>query len=61
MTRIQADLRKAVEMSPNTMTKMRKEEEVAMSVLLKIASYLDCDISDMCEFIKEEGDSDGAE
>ena len=49
-----ADLRKAVEMSPNTMTKMRKNEEVAMSVLLKIATYLDCDISDMCEFVKDD-------
>ncbi len=49
-----AELRKAVELSPNTMTKMRKDEEVSMSVLLKIANYLDCDISDMCEFIKGE-------
>ena len=57
----QAQLRKAVEMSPNTMTKMRRDEEVAMSVLLKIAAYLDCDISDMCEFIKEGADTDGAE
>ncbi len=47
-----ADLRKAVEMSPNTMTKMRRDEEVAMSVLLKIATYLECDISDICEFVK---------
>lgn len=50
-----ADLRKAVEMSPNTMTKMRRDEEVSMSVLLKIANYLNCDISDMCEFIKNDG------
>lgn len=49
----QADLRKAVEMSPNTMTKMRRNEEVSMGVLLKIANYLDCDISDICEFVKE--------
>ncbi len=49
-----ADLRKAVEMSPNTMTKMRRDEEVSMSVLLKIATYLNCDISDMCEFIKKD-------
>jgi len=48
-----ADLRKAVEMSPNTMTKMRRDEEVSMSVLLKIATYLNCDISDMCEFYNE--------
>ena len=48
-----ADLRKAVEMSPNTMTKMRRDEEVSMSVLLKIATYLNCDISYMCEFYNE--------
>ena len=51
-----ADLRKAVEMSPNTLTKMRKGEEVSMGVLLKIAKYLSCDISDMVEFINEDGE-----
>lgn len=25
-----------------------------MRVLLKIATYLDCDISDMCEFVKDD-------
>lgn len=50
----QADLRKAVEIAPNTMTKMRKNEEVSMSVLLKIATYLNCDISDMVEFVSDE-------
>ena len=49
-----ADLRKAVQMSPNTMTKMRRDEEVSMSVLLKIANYLKCDISEMMELIEEE-------
>ena len=48
-----ADLRKAIEIAPNTLTKMRKDEEVSMSVLLKIATYLDCDIIDICEFVKE--------
>ena len=48
-----ADLRKATELAPNTMTKLRKDEEVSMGVLLKIAAYLDCDISDMCEFVKD--------
>ena len=54
-----AELRKAVEIAPNTMTKMRKDEEVSMSVLLKIASYLDCDISDICEFVKVEQGEEG--
>ena len=57
----QAQLRKAVEMFPNTMTKMRRDEEGAMSILLKIAAYLDWDISDMCEFIERGADTDGAE
>lgn len=49
-----ADLRKAVMMSPNTMTKMTKDEEVSMGIILKIANYLDCDISDMMELVKKE-------
>ena len=48
-----ADLRKAIEIAPNTLTKMRKDEEVSVSVILKIATYLECDISDICEFVKE--------
>lgn len=49
-----ADLRKAADIAPNTMTKMRKDEEVSMNILLKIATCLDCDISDICEFVKED-------
>ena len=49
-----ADLRKAADIAPNTMTKLRRDEEVSMNVLLKIATCLDCDISDICEFIKED-------
>lgn len=49
-----ADLRKAARIAPNTMTKLRRDEEVSMSVLLKIATYLECDISEICEFVKED-------
>ena len=49
-----ADLRKQADISSNTMTKLRRDEEVSMGILLKIATYLECDISDICEFIKEE-------
>lgn len=35
-----ADFRKAVEMSPNTMTKMCNDEEASMGVLLKIATLV---------------------
>lgn len=52
-----ADLRKAVDIAPNTLTKMRKDGEVSMSILLRIATYLDCDISDICEFVKDGEDT----
>ena len=46
-----ADLRRAVEVSPNTMTKLRRDEEVSMSVLKRICEYLECNIGDICDFI----------
>lgn len=50
-------LREDLKISTGTMTKLRKNEEVALSVLLRICSYLDCTIGDICEAIKEEGGS----
>lgn len=38
-----------------TMTKLRRNEEVSLSVLLRICEYLDCNISDICDAIKNEG------
>ena len=49
-----ADLRKAVDIAPNTLTKMRKDGEVSMSELLQIATYLDCDLCDICEFVNDD-------
>ncbi len=48
-----AELRKLAGVSPATFTKMRKNQEIALSVLLKIADIMDCDAGDMMEFIKE--------
>lgn len=39
----QAELRKAAGIAPATFTKLRRNQEVALSVLLKIADVLDCD------------------
>lgn len=41
------DLRKAIDLSPNTMTKLRRDEEVSLSVLIRICNYLNCDIGDI--------------
>lgn len=48
-----SDLRKDVGLSTGTMSKLNKGEEVAMSVLIRLCKYLDCDIGDICEIIHE--------
>ncbi len=45
-----ADLRRAVDISSNTLTKLRKDEEVAMSIMRKICEHFECNIGDICEF-----------
>ena len=41
-----ATLRKDLNIASGTMTKMRRNEEVALSVLLRICEYLDSNIGD---------------
>lgn len=45
----QATLRKDLNIATGTMTKLRKNEEVALSVLLRICEYLNCNIGDICD------------
>ena len=49
-----ADLRKAAGIAPNTMTRLRRDEEVTLTVLNKICSTLEVDIGDIMEFLPEE-------
>ena len=49
-----AELRKLAGIAPATFTKMRRNQEVSLSVLLKIAEVLDCDAADMISFIKDD-------
>lgn len=42
-----ADLRKQAEIAPNTMTKLRRDEEVTLGVLGKICRTLDVDYGDI--------------
>ena len=48
------DLRKRVGLSPATFTKLRRNQEVNLSVLLRIADELKCDAGDMMEFVPDE-------
>lgn len=48
-----SELRALTGIGTNTLAKLSKNQPVSMEVLLKICSRLDCDISDVCEFIKD--------
>lgn len=47
----QAALRNDLNIATGTMTKLRRNEEVALSVLLRICEYLDCNIGDICDAV----------
>ena len=49
----QATFRKDLNIATGTMTKMRRNEEVALSVVLRICEYLDCNIGDICDAVKK--------
>lgn len=46
-----AELRKLAGIAPATFTKLGRNQEVALSVLLRIAEVLDCDAGDIMSFI----------
>ena len=48
-----ADLRKAAGIAPNTMTRLRRDEEVTLTVLQKICKTLEVDIGDIMEFLPD--------
>lgn len=45
----------AVELSPNTLAKLGRNEDVSMDVLRRICSYLHCDFGNIMEMISDEG------
>ena len=46
-----ATFRKDLMIAPGTMTKLRRNEEVALSILLRICEYLNCNIGDICDSV----------
>lgn len=47
------DLREKTGIAPNTMTKLRRDEEVSMTVLVKICKALDANIGDIMDIVPE--------
>lgn len=45
-------LRRDLNIATGTMTKLRKNEEVALSVLLRICDYLNCNIGEICDAVR---------
>lgn len=52
-----ADLRKAADIAPNIMTKLRRDETVNLAILGRICETLDCDFGDIMEYVKESKNS----
>ncbi len=47
------DLRLATGIAPNTMTKLRRDEEVSMAVLVKICTALNVNIGDIMDLVPD--------
>lgn len=49
-----AELRKRAGLSSATFTKLRKNQEVTLGVLLKIAEVMQCNAGDMMDFLPDD-------
>lgn len=47
------ELREKTGIAPNTMTKLRKDEEVSLSVLVKICTALNANIGDIVDLVSD--------
>lgn len=47
------DLKNAVKLSTNTLSKLSKNEIVSMSVLIRISNYFHCGIDDIMDIVSE--------
>ena len=48
-----AELRKLTGIAPNTMTKLSRNDEVTLGILIKICEVLNVDIGDVVEYISD--------
>ena len=49
-----SDLKRAINISSNTLTKINKNEPVSLEILMRICKVFHCDIGDICEVILED-------
>lgn len=48
------DLRKAAHLSPSTIAKLTKGENVSTAVLVRICETLECNVNDIMDIVSEE-------
>ena len=48
-----ADLRKATDIAPNTLTRMKRDQEVTIQVLERICNELGVDFGDIVEYVPD--------
>lgn len=48
-----SELREITGIGTNTLAKLSKNQPVSMEVLMKVCEKLDCNLTDVCEFVKE--------
>ena len=53
-----AELRRRLKISPSTLTKLNKNEYVALSIIAKICKELNCDIGDVCELVTDDNEEE---
>lgn len=54
-----SELRKGAGIAPNTMTRMRKNQEVSLALLEKICNYIQCDFGELIEYVEDNLEDEG--
>ena len=54
-----ADLRRASGVSPNTMTKLHRDEPVMLNILDKVCKTLGCNYGDIMDYVPENKEGQG--
>lgn len=47
------EFREALQLASGTMTKLNKGQEVSMSIILRICEFLNCNIGEICDAVRE--------
>ena len=53
-----ADLRRAADLSPATLTKLNQNKFISMEILVRLCGVLDCDIGDLVSAVKNDNDGE---